>query len=563
MINRFKSFLKTYWPYLLIFLLSLSTALPLFHGGYFSHQDDLQVMRIFEMRKCLIDLQIPCRWVPDMGFGNGYPLFNYYGVPPYYLGAVLSFAFGYIGAAKILFIIPLLLGGFAMYLLGKELFGKIAGLAAAVLFVLVPYRSVDIYVRGDVTESFAIALAPLIFYLYLKLIRNPSIKNLVGATVVFGLFLITHNVMSLFFVPVLFLWILYWLVVGKLKNLKVILISLALGIGLSAFFVLPAFFEKDLVQVESLKTLTFDFRANYVTLNQLFLSRFWGYGASVWGPDDGMSFQVGWPHWWLAFISVPVTLVLFFRKNKRNLATLLSFLLIVFLFSVFMTHNRSTFIWEKISIIQFAQFPWRFLSLSIFAVSLIGGALVSLLNPKTKVMAFVAISVLAIALNLPYFKVDKYYQITDQQKLSGYEFTKQQYAGILDYLPKTAVEPNEAAPKSPVVVTGEAKISNFDNKSNRFVFQANVSKTANIEVPIFDFPVWKVKVNGQSILHSHQNFLGRIRLDLPKGEYRVEGLFTNTPIRSFANLVTVFSTGVLIILVALPKRVKKGKMNLK
>src|SRR3989304_10348317 len=88
---------------ILLLAFSLLVVWPLFLPGYFSHHDDLQVMRIFEMRRCFEDLQIPCRWVPDMGYGNGFPLFNYYSVLPYYLGAVLSYVLGYIGAAKVLF----------------------------------------------------------------------------------------------------------------------------------------------------------------------------------------------------------------------------------------------------------------------------------------------------------------------------------------------------------------------------------------------------------------------------------------------------------------------------
>src|SRR5258708_5359335 len=94
-------------PITLIALLSILIVWPLFLPGYFSHHDDLQVMRIFEMRRCFTDLQIPCRWVPDMGYGNGFPLFNYYSVFPYYIGGLLSYVFGYIISAKILFFIPL------------------------------------------------------------------------------------------------------------------------------------------------------------------------------------------------------------------------------------------------------------------------------------------------------------------------------------------------------------------------------------------------------------------------------------------------------------------------
>ena len=91
-----------YWPLLLIFGLSFLVTWPFLKSGYFSHQDDLQVIRIFEMRRCFTDLQIPCRWVPDMGWGNGFPLFNFYGVSPYYLGSILSYLVGFINASKIL-----------------------------------------------------------------------------------------------------------------------------------------------------------------------------------------------------------------------------------------------------------------------------------------------------------------------------------------------------------------------------------------------------------------------------------------------------------------------------
>jgi len=90
-----------HWQLILIFILGLSISWPLFKSGYFSHQDDLQVIRLVEMRKCFADFQIPCRWVPDMGWGNGFPLFNFYGVFTYYLGAVISFLTGYLVASKI------------------------------------------------------------------------------------------------------------------------------------------------------------------------------------------------------------------------------------------------------------------------------------------------------------------------------------------------------------------------------------------------------------------------------------------------------------------------------
>src|ERR1035437_9412156 len=204
MVNFFK---KNIWLWLIIVLSGL-VIWPLFIKGYFPHQDDLQVMRIFEMRKCFADLQIPCRWVPDMGFGNGFPLFNYYGVLPYYLGAIFSYIVGFVNSAKVLFFIPLILGGISMYFLGSELFGKKSGFIAGVLFLFAPYRALDAYVRGDITESFAISLIPLVFYFSLKLIRNRKLFDFVGLTLSLLFFLTSHNIMTMLFIPVFFVWLL-------------------------------------------------------------------------------------------------------------------------------------------------------------------------------------------------------------------------------------------------------------------------------------------------------------------------------------------------------------------
>ena len=171
-----KKFFHNNWSLILIFTLSVLVVWPILMPGYFSHHDNLQAMRIFEMRRCFADFQIPCRWVPDMGFGNGYPLFNFYGPLSYYLGAVASFLLGYIWSAKLLFFLPLVFGGLGMYFLGKELFGKIPGTVSAILYLFAPYRALDSYVRGAVGESFALAIIPLVYYLYLRLIKTKEKK---------------------------------------------------------------------------------------------------------------------------------------------------------------------------------------------------------------------------------------------------------------------------------------------------------------------------------------------------------------------------------------------------
>lgn len=553
-----KNLLLRSWPEIVLIALSGFIIWPLFTQGYFFHHDDLQVMRIFEMRKCIEDLQIPCRWVPDMGYGNGYPLFNYYSVLPYYIGVIFSFLVGFVNAAKVLFFIPLILGVIGMYYLGKELFGKVGGFATALLYEFAPYRALDIYVRGAIAEIFAMSLIPFVFYFSLRLIRKNSRENFLGTVLSSGLFLMCHNIMTMFFLPILLVWVVFWIVVEKSKNTKNIILSFILGLGLAAFFVMPVFLEKDLVKTESLLEGGTNFRAHFVSVGQLFTDRSWDYGASVFGPNDTISFQIGWPLWWL----IPILLLIisvhlkFKTSNiKKEQVLLAIFLFGVFLLSIFLMHNKSAFIWEKVGPLQYAQFPWRFLSVTIFAASLLGGLAVFSLPKKIKLFGVVALIFTTVFLNWQYFKPKDFYPwVDDHVKLSEPLWEIQQKAGLLDYLPKAAYyEPQGRAPENPEVRSGKAYIENYKVKSNSFSFDAKIIDEANIEIPVLEFPVWITYVNGKEYPHSDKNHWGRIRLDLPPGDYQVSGRLHNTFIRNTANILTFLSFIALIIVYYHPK----------
>ena len=540
-----KKFLLRYWPFILIFTLSGLIVWPLFIRGYFSHQDNLQVIRIFEMRKCFIDLQLPCRWVPDMGYGNGYPLFNFYGPLAYYLGGLASYALGFIGAAKFIFFLPLVFGPIGMYFLAKELFGKIPGVTAGVLYLFAPYRALDSYVRGAVGESFAIAIIPFVFYCFLKLIKERNRKYFVLTTLITFTFFVSHNIMILIFSPLIIIWIIFWLYKEKWKGLKITLISFGLAFGLSAFFILPAFFEKGLVQTEALTRAELDFRAQFVKVSQLFIDRSWNYAGSQPLSSNTLSYQIGWPYWWLVVLSLIFVIV---SKKKKNYI-LYGMLLSIFLLGVFMTHNKSAPIWEFFKILAYVQFPWRFLSIVIFSASLIGGYLVFLLKGKWVPITALAIIGLTVILNWQFFRPEHfYYNLTDSELLSGQSFIDQQAGALLDYLPKTALEPRELAPNSPFFVQGTGIIKNYVNNSNHWEFDTDITKDSSIVVPVFDFPNWTIVINEKVVPHSHNNVLGRIEINLPKGSYRVKGEFRNTPIRTFANSLSLVSFVGIILL---------------
>lgn len=557
MLHKFKKISLLKWQLFLLLVLSIFILWPTFMPGYFFHHDDLQVMRVFEMRKCFDTGQIPCRWVPDMGYGNGYPLFNYYSVLPYYIGGVASYIFGFVGAAKVLFFIPLLIGGFGMYFLVRKLYGEWAGFTAGVLYQFAPYRALDGYVRGAIAESFALAVVPFVFYYFLKLIQKRTIGNFIGSAVSLGLFLMCHNIMTMFFIPILSVWI---LVLGfkyqlfSIKGLKSVFLAGLLGIGLAAFFIFPVFLEKDLVRTDTLLEGGSDFRAHFVTLPQIFFDRSWGYGASVFGNGDTISFQIGWPHWWLVLAAGLIVVSLIYKKKGRifQIETIVAIGMSgLFVLALFFMHNKSAFIWEAVGPLQFAQFPWRFLAVGIFTSSIVGGFVIYSLPKKIQLVVSCVLILVTFFLNWQFFIPKDFYPwIDDNQKLSDPLWEIQQKAGIMDYLPKSAYyEPQGRAPEEPEIRGGKAVPENYKVLSDSFRFKIKVDETANVEIPILEYPNWKVFVNGKEYPHDDKNHWGRLRIDLQPGIYDVSGQLFNTPVRIYSNLITLISFGFLLLII--------------
>ena len=154
---------KTFIISVVLVLLTLPTLLPYFNIKFFYTQDYIFIARLQQMSTVLFSGQFPVRWAPDLRYGE--PIFNFYAPLPYYIGALVHFlGFDFIWTAKILFMLSAVLSAAAMYILVNHLFGKKAGLLAAVLYTYAPYKAVDMYVRGALSETWAFIFFSFIFF---------------------------------------------------------------------------------------------------------------------------------------------------------------------------------------------------------------------------------------------------------------------------------------------------------------------------------------------------------------------------------------------------------------
>lgn len=555
-----KTFFKNYiWIGLI--LLIVPTFISLIRPGLFQMQDDLQVMRLYQMHKCIEDLQIPCRWVPDMGYQYGYPQFLFYSPSVYYLGEILVLlGVGFIDAIKILFILGFVLSALSMFILLKSFLGNWPAFVGAILYTYVPYKALEVYVRGALSEFWSLVIFPVIFWSSYQVVKQGKLKYFLWFALSVGGLMVTHNLMSLIFLPIAGVWILTWIYLEKAwKNIVTFVAGGLLSLGLAAFFVLPLIFESKFVHLETLLGGYFDWRQHFVNLNQLFISIHYEYGDSILGPLDKLSLSTGQIHWVVALVAIILAAVTFKRFKKIAVVTFV--LGIVELLVLFLMHQRSTFLWEIFTPLSWLQFPWRFLAISIFLLSILSGIAVYLVDrldfklrgQNLAVIFGIILIVGSILLYGNFFKPYRWFDISDQDKFTGESWEKQLTISIFDYLPIYAkLPPNKKAPQYPEILEGEAEFTQYSKGSNFQTGQVIVNDEALIRLPLFDFPGMKVKVDGLEVTHWNDNCrgqefcLGLITFKIPEGDHKIDGRLTRTPVRIAGDTISLISLAFLI-----------------
>jgi len=263
------------WPMLAIAALALLAAQPLMRPSVTcSHDGPLHLLRLVELDHSLRHGQLYPRWSPDMAYGYGYPLFNFYAPFSFYLAEALHLVgLPFVPAWNATLALCLLASGFFAYLLARDWMPEHSALVTAAAYLLAPYTLYDVYFRGNLAESVALPLLPLVLWAFGRLVRSGQARYLALAATSLALLLTTHQVMALLFGPVLAIYvlILWWLEGCPPWRLLTVLTAGVLGLGLSAFFWIPAFLEKESVHITRAFTPGgMNFRQNFLPLTELF-----------------------------------------------------------------------------------------------------------------------------------------------------------------------------------------------------------------------------------------------------------------------------------------------------
>lgn len=540
---------------------------PLLHSGFFPMHDDQQIARLFEMNKSLLAGQFPVRWVQDLGFGYGYPLFNFYPPLTYYLGEIFHLGgLGYIDSTKLIWAIAFVGSATAMYFLSKEFFGKVGGVVSAIFYLYAPYHAIDAYVRGAQAELFSFVWLPLVLLFAYKLTQGKETSKYIFLTGIgLALLMLTHNLVFLPFVGFVTIWYFAFAVTTRRDQLArfafYFLLYTALCFALSAFFWAPSLAEKQYTLVDQLliKNLA-SYKIHFVCPSQLWDSP-WGFGGSIPGCLDGLSFKVGKSHVVLAILGGFSALYFWYKRDSKSLLiSLLSFAL--FIAALFMTIHYSSFVWDNLSLLWYLQFPWRFLEFSALFSSLLAGAVVIVVKNKSAQLIVGSVLLCALLVQSVKLFVPQFYQPTmsDSELTSDTAIKWHVSSTSFEYLPKGVktvtlpsgalgvdIDQSRTAKGHYQVLSGAPNISTAQFSPNAFRLNLNSSQPSVLQFNIVNFPIWMVWMDGQPLSTYDTNAYKLVTVTVPAGSHILSGKFVDTPIRLLANSVTIVTALALII----------------
>jgi hypothetical protein len=577
---------------------------PLLTGHVPWHGDGLlHLYRLGELERAVRAGDLFPRWSADLGYGFGYPLFHYYAPFSYYVGLIPRLlGLSLPASLQFSYALALLVLASGAYLWARALWPSperdhLAGATAALATLYAPYILTDAYQRGALAELWGLAWLAVGFWAVHRMTGGQRLSNRrlwvtpsAGvAALVIALLLLSHNITALLGVPLLVAYAILLQVRNQRFQIRNLTVPLFFGLGLAAFFWLPAFFERGFVQIENLASgANFAYTSHFLTLSSLFA---WPKTAIPSQVNPPIPRGLGWPAVILALLAwLPVYKVMKDRRfgAAQYLVSTRLFLTLLVVASLFMTLPASRFVWDAVPLLAFVQFPWRFLGLATICLGVLAGLgaqnLASIIqyarSRKTPAAptaghwlaaacGCVLFSVYALPWLFPGASPPLPTAISPQDTIrfaaeTGWLGT----TAAADYLPRAveALPPSDRLlPRYDAAPPG-AFISRLDTAALPDTFtilsqeEEYTTTTLRYSSPeatpavfdLFYFPGWRATLDDQSLDVTPSEPYGLITAVLPAGNHTLRLAFGSTPLRTAANALSWSSLLLFVFLVFLP-----------
>lgn len=512
------------------------------------------------------------RWAPDMALGFGFPLFVF--MPP---GTAMAAAFMHrLGltwpiAINALFALGMVASGLLMFWLARDVFGGWAGVVAAVAYVYAPFFAYDVFNRGSLSESVAWIFPPLILWSIHRWAAYRQRRFLVVGALALAALVLCHQVFAFLFAPVFAAWV---LLSGYLtRDVRAIGRGVLLGVvglGIAAFFWLPALAEREWVQTgRLLGTWVFDFHYNFLSLDHVLAL-----------PRTADPLLINdWPQKAVGLVPALIALLPLarWRSYSRETRWRIAVLWLLALLMVILVLPLSAVVWERVPLLSFVQFPWRFLGPAAFCLALLSGAAVGASADAGRKPGW-AVSLPAAGLvgalilaNLGWFfpKVCSPPGVISPAAMIAWEratdtlgtTAKGEYLPVwVETLPDATAMDAAYAAGAPIARLANAslpitaRIIHANHSAQRAVIEMETPEAFQARYLAFYYPGWQARVDGAAVDVTPEPETGLVTFPVPSGTHTVEVWFGETPVRWLADGVSAVSLIILVVLVVVQRK---------
>jgi hypothetical protein len=510
----------------------LASGVLLARGNSCGHDFDFHLLSWMEVARGWHAGIIYPHWVQDANYGAGEPRLIFYPPASWLLGALLGVATSW-HAAPVLFVLLALLGaGGSMYLLAREWAPAGPATFAACLYVASPYTMFVAYERSALGELLAAACLPLMVLFALR--RRGSVAPLGLSVAALWLTNSPAAVVGSYLLAVLALGM--WIAEGKPWPALRAAGGMALGLGLAAFYIVPAAFEQRWVQIE--RAIMPGMR-----VEDSFL---FAHTANAF--HDQVLHSASWILV-LEFAGASIAAYLAWKKRADGSARIVmtAMLPIILLLQL----PASKMIWRYTPHLKFLQFPWRWLmALSVVGCALAGMGVVRQAKGRVLVAAILIAAMAiggallffqpcddedAVAAQLAGFRHGQGTEGTDEYTPVGVDNSRvQQHLPLVRVLraPQDDTSDDTSA-DNPEWRAGDpgsiaAQVDARRRNGEHWIVSLVTPETGYAVLRLMDYPSWRVTVDGQPVNNRPLRGDGLMAVPVNAGGHVIEVQWTAT-----------------------------------
>jgi hypothetical protein len=473
------------------------------------------------------------RWAALAYFGYGEPRFIFYPPLSWTLGAALTAIFPWTLVASIYIWIALVAAGVSMFLFARQWLDLRDATFAAVLYAVNPYHLVIVYWRSAFAELLASSLLPLLLLLVLRINDKGRRVTLWLALLLASAWLINAPAaVMIHYSLALLLIVIAW----QRRSPRVLLTgatAVILGAALAAFYLLPAVYEQrwvDIAQAVSPGVRPPD--------NFLFVD-------TVDADHDAFNRVISW----IAAVEIMLTLAAgWLARSWATRNRTLWYLLVIWLAvcAVLMLSVTNP-LWNILPELRFMQFPWRFLLCMGIPFSLL--IVVGVRRWAVRVAMYLAM-LCVIAFVWHHFQPPWWDHADDLREIQENMTTGKGSEGTDEYTPVGAdFSLLDRARDRRVTVNGpaHAAIHVLEWSAERKIFTAEMSAPDNLALQLFNYPAWRVEVNGRVVPAGTREGTGQMLVPVEAGANRVLIYFARTWDRTLGGWISLMTLILIVI----------------